>query len=484
MLLLDDLHVKYAGATTDALQRISMSVASGEILALVGPSGSGKSTLLRAIAGLVTPHRGSIQLADRTLHSACVQVPPQRRRIGMVFQDYALFPHMTVARNVRFGIHRRDDAAQRVREMLALVGLEGYADRYPHELSGGEQQRVALARALAPQPEVLLLDEPFSNLDEYLKAQVRREVLGILQAAGTTAILVTHDTRDAMAVADRVALLRSGWLVQHDTPGRMYRQPKDEAAAKFFGEVNVLEAIYLGEDRLLTELGTVAHQEAWRTAQLLVRPHELSLSVVPSQDSVPMQVVGMDYLGATTRYELIHNESRYVATHTQGVAIRVGATVHASIDVATLGILPKYEYGAQLIDLCGALTAQLTPAQRSEVAALASWEVALAVGLSKADARELWEGLNAYLRSQGALSDVDQYTYLTTSAQYALREALDTLAQAPDIATIGADCMQQIVAAQLENTEAVTDPYQLAEVRMAQGALMQLCMTLALQNDT
>jgi iron(III) transport system ATP-binding protein len=190
------------------LAGVDLTVADGEVLVLVGPSGAGKTTLLRAVAGLVPVMAGSIRIGSRDVTSE----PPERRRVGLVFQDHALFPHLDVAGNVGFGVARRVRAA-RVAELLSLVRLDGFGDRRPHELSGGESQRVALARALAPRPDVLLLDEPFASLDPELRDAVRREVHSILRASGTTAVVVTHDVADAEAVGDRVVTMRGGRLV-------------------------------------------------------------------------------------------------------------------------------------------------------------------------------------------------------------------------------------------------------------------------------
>jgi iron(III) transport system ATP-binding protein len=195
----------YAGSSDLILQDVSLDVGQGEIVGLLGPSGSGKSTLLRLIAGLEAPTAGRIAVCGKTVADRTTFVPPERRGIGMVFQDYALFPHMTVARNIEFGLHRipRGERKQRVRQMLELVQLPEYGSRYPHELSGGQQQRVALARALAPKPSLLLMDEPFSNLDAALKADIRRELRDILRRAEMACLFVTHDREDVEAICDR-----------------------------------------------------------------------------------------------------------------------------------------------------------------------------------------------------------------------------------------------------------------------------------------
>lgn len=222
-----------------ALDDVSIALADTEVLALVGPSGCGKSTLLRSIAGLHPIDGGTITLGGELVDDGHRSVPPERRRIGLVFQEHSLFPHLTVAGNVEFGVRDRDRGA-RAGDMIDLVGLAGYGERYPHELSGGERQRVALARALAPSPALMLLDEPFASLDTNLRARVRDDVVEILRATGTPAVFVTHDQRDALAVGDRVAVLRDGRLVQIGTPVDVFHRPVDRFVASFMGEVSYL----------------------------------------------------------------------------------------------------------------------------------------------------------------------------------------------------------------------------------------------------
>lgn len=220
VVVLRDVVCRYTGAGPAAVDGLSLSVAEGETVALLGPSGSGKTTVLRLVAGFERPDAGAVWIAGRPVAAAGVWVPPEARGVGMVFQDYALFPHLTAAENVAFGLHclNRIDRSPRTDEVLDLVGMRAYAGRYPHELSGGQQQRVALARALAPRPFAVLLDEPFSNLDADLRAQVREEVRAILKQTGTSALFVTHDQEEALLLGDRVALIHEGRLQQVDTP--------------------------------------------------------------------------------------------------------------------------------------------------------------------------------------------------------------------------------------------------------------------------
>lgn len=242
MIAMDALnvdHVTKRFGDVVALDDVSFALAGDEILALVGPSGCGKSTLLRSIAGLQPIDAGTITLAGRVVDDAHSCLPPERRHIGLVFQEHALFPHLTVAGNVAFGI-RDKGAPARASEMIDLVGLSGYGKRYPHELSGGERQRVALARALAPSPALMLLDEPFASLDTNLRSRVRDDVVEILHATDTPAVFVTHDQRDALAVGDRVAVLRSGRLVQVGSPVDVFHRPVDRFVASFMGEASYL----------------------------------------------------------------------------------------------------------------------------------------------------------------------------------------------------------------------------------------------------
>jgi iron(III) transport system ATP-binding protein len=227
---------------TRAVAGVSLELGEGELVAVLGPSGCGKTTLLRLIAGFEEPDAGTIVVGGEVVAGAGRSMPPERRQIGMVFQDYALFPHLKVSANIGFGLSRRASAERRrlTARALALVGLEHKSDSYPHELSGGERQRVALARALAPEPEVVLLDEPFSSLDATLRGDLRRDVEGILREAATTALLVTHDQEEALSLADRVAVMRDGTIQQDGTPEEVYGRPADHWVTRFLGDAEVL----------------------------------------------------------------------------------------------------------------------------------------------------------------------------------------------------------------------------------------------------
>ena len=261
-----------------ALTDFSLTVPRGRFLTLLGPSGCGKTTVLRLIAGFERPEVGTIDVGGVRVAGGGVQLPPEKRRVGMVFQDYALFPHLTVAANVAYGLGRH--AGRRVEEMLELVGLGGLQGRLPHELSGGQQQRVALARALAPEPEVILLDEPFSNLDASLRTRVRREVRAILAATQTTALFVTHDQEEALSISDSVAVMREGRVLQVATPGGMYQNPVDAWVAGFLGEADFIEGHASG-GRVDTPLGVFATNLAG-PVRVMVRPENVAL--IPDGD--------------------------------------------------------------------------------------------------------------------------------------------------------------------------------------------------------
>ena len=272
--------------STEAIADMTLHVRSGEIVALLGPSGCGKSTFLASIAGLVRIDGGTIDLGGRPVSGPGLHVAPQDRRVGLVFQDHALFPHKTVAENVGFGLHAmgRTDRRSRTAQMLELVQLTDKGQRYPHELSGGESQRVALARALAPSPDVLLLDEPFASLDPTLRSEVRDEVRALLRSVGTAAVMVSHDIEDALALGDRLAVLRAGRIVQIDAPDVIHRCPVDEHVARIFGPVTAL-AVTGPEEAPVTVLGPVAPGAvlAWASGRVaLVRPHGVDVSAGPS----------------------------------------------------------------------------------------------------------------------------------------------------------------------------------------------------------
>ena len=236
-----------AFGTHPVLTGLDLDVPAGSFTAILGPSGSGKTTLLRLLAGFERADAGAIAIGDRVVDGpGAGYVPPERRQIGYVPQEGALFPHLSVAANVGFGLPARERRGPRTDELLAAVGLTGFGGRYPHQLSGGQQQRVALARALAIRPEVVLLDEPFASLDAHMRASVRADVQRICRAAGTTAVLVTHDQDEALSLADRIAVLRDGTIVQYAAPQDLYMRPADPALARFVGDANLLDGQLAG----------------------------------------------------------------------------------------------------------------------------------------------------------------------------------------------------------------------------------------------
>jgi iron(III) transport system ATP-binding protein len=283
-----------------AARDVTLEIGRGEFVALLGPSGCGKTTLLRLIAGFEAPDSGTVRIGDAVVAGG-VWVPPERRHVGMVFQDYALFPHLTVARNVGYGLSRGRRTA-RVAEALALVGLADHGDRYPHELSGGQQQRVALARALAPEPAVVLLDEPWSNIDPVLRSSMRDELAAILRATGVTVLLVTHEQEEAFSLADRVALMRDGTIVQTGAPEEIYYGPATRWAAEFVGAANVLPG-RLGDGLVETLVGRfpAPNGDEPGDVQVLVRPELLVLAVDPAGEG---EVVCREFRGHDVFYRV------------------------------------------------------------------------------------------------------------------------------------------------------------------------------------
>jgi iron(III) transport system ATP-binding protein len=311
-----------------AVQDFTISVHPGEILALLGPSGCGKTTVLRLIAGFEQPDSGRIVIGPRLVSGPDMYVPPEGRQVGMVFQHYALFPHLSVADNIGYGL-RSKDRRPHVREMLALVGLSGLEARMPHELSGGQQQRVALARALAPGPAVLLLDEPFSNLDTDLRTAMRLQVRGILKRVGTTALFVTHDQDEALFMGDRVAVMYAGRLEQAAEPQALFLKPATRFVAEFIGDASFLPAS-VTDTGLATEIGFVLQSvDAPRSTvvQAVVRPDDLVLSTDPDGNA---RVVGRTFRGGEYLYELAldsRHTVRCVCNHVHDYALNTRVRV-------------------------------------------------------------------------------------------------------------------------------------------------------------
>jgi iron(III) transport system ATP-binding protein len=319
-----------------AVDGASLCVGRGEVVALLGPSGCGKTTLLRLIAGFERPDAGSVEVGGRLVASAGAWVAPESRRVGMVFQDYALFPHLTVAANVGFGLPRRS-RARRVPELLAVVGLTGLEQRYPHELSGGQQQRVALARALAPAPELVLLDEPWSNVDPFLRETLRAEVAEIIRPLGVTVLLVTHDREEAFSLADRIALMRDGKVVQEGTAEELYFAPASRWAAEFVGAANVLTGRVVA-GRVETALGAFPANGAGAdaSAQVLVRPELLELEPTPAGSA---EVVGREFRGHDVFYRVLLDGVELVSQRPSTEVVELGSRVSIRVHDGRVPVL-------------------------------------------------------------------------------------------------------------------------------------------------
>ena len=274
LISFDQVEKRYG--TTEAVRNVSFAVETGSLVALLGPSGCGKTTTLRLIAGLEAPDAGSIWLDGRAVAGSSTWVAPDVRRVGMVFQDGALFPHLTVAQNIAFPLRTRNGRA-RVEDLLALVGMPGYGERYPHQLSGGQQQRVALARALAPQPSVVLLDEPFSRLDAALRASLREEVRAIVKRTGATTVFVTHDQEEALSIADCVIVMFDGRVAQAGTPQEVYTRPATREIATFVGEANLLRGEANGLKAECALGGVILAAPAYGPVDILARPEAIEL---------------------------------------------------------------------------------------------------------------------------------------------------------------------------------------------------------------
>ncbi|WP_420641803.1 ABC transporter ATP-binding protein [Candidatus Leptofilum sp.] len=309
------------------VQDVSLSVAPGEILVLLGPSGCGKTTTLRLIAGFETLDDGRIEIDNQLVADGSQHVPPEKRRVGIVFQDYAIFPHLSLAQNVGFGLKRGQ--SQRVEEMLNFVGLGGLGERMPHQLSGGQQQRVALARALAPQPVVLLLDEPFSNLDAALRVEMRQEVRRLLKASNITAVFVTHDQEEALFMGDQVAVMNDGRLEQVGSPEAIFHQPRTRFVAQFLGQTDFLpgEVTDHGVQTAIGILPQMLPLASGTAVEVAVRPDDLQL--LPDDEGngriVSRQFVGIAFVYGVRLNDgtLVHSWQPHENSLAEGTAVSV-----------------------------------------------------------------------------------------------------------------------------------------------------------------
>lgn len=344
---------QFAANLAPAVNEVSLSLEQGQLLGLLGPSGCGKTTLLRLIAGFEQPNAGSIELAGREV---CGNrwVTPEQRDVGIVFQDYALFPHLSVEKNVSFGLQHQarkqglsvKQVQQRTGDAIALVGLQGLEKRYPHELSGGQQQRVALARALAPRPSLILLDEPFSNLDVQVRLYLRQEVRDILKQVNASGVFVTHDQEEALAIADQVAVMRHGHIEQLGTPEEIYSRPASRFIAEFVTQANFVPA-RRGQQGWETEVGcfdisvepcAVEEMPDLSSGELMIRQEDLHLE---ADDSAPLLVRDRQFLGREYKYCLLTPSGRTLHARTAlGQRIDVGNRVRASVKQSRLRFFP------------------------------------------------------------------------------------------------------------------------------------------------
>lgn len=341
---MEDVTLYYGSAV--ALENINLEVKKGEIVVILGPSGCGKTSCLRLAAGLERPAQGKIFIAGNQVSGNGTWVPTERRGVGMVFQDYALFPHLTVAENIAFGIGKRSrkDMLDRVKEILKIVGLEGLSERYPHQLSGGQQQRVALGRALAPQPEILLMDEPFSNLDVDLRIHVREEVRNILKKTNSTAIFVTHDQIEAFSIADRLAVINKGKLEQIDRPEVLFHEPATKFVADFVGHADFLPGV-IREESIKTEIGDFPWRRNTKSivdgsiVEVLIRPDHVV--IFPSNEGQGV-IREKRFLGSFNQYDVRlasgHNLHAYSSS---SVFYKEGTTVKINLAEEELIVFPS-----------------------------------------------------------------------------------------------------------------------------------------------
>jgi len=323
------------------VKELSFHLNKGEIGCLLGPSGCGKSTILRAIAGFETLKAGQIILEGNEISNTRYVLAPEQRSIGMVFQDYALFPHLTVEQNIQFGLIRvsRETALKRISTLIELVNLNGFENRFPHELSGGQQQRVALARALAPEPSLILLDEPFSNLDAELRNRLSYDIRDILKELGISAILVTHDQKEAFAMSDHIGVIDSGTIQQWGTPYELYHEPVNRFVARFIGRGTFIGGKTLTPDTFSSELGVIQGNRAYNwpkdcPVEILIRPDDI---VYDESSALFGTITGKTFAGTFTQYQItLESGTRIEASFPSHQDLYVGNTVNFSLDAEHL----------------------------------------------------------------------------------------------------------------------------------------------------
>jgi len=334
LLELKNIECRHRGII--AVENLNLHVNQGDLVCLLGPSGCGKTTVLRAIAGFQPLHAGEIRLRDQRISYPGYTLSPEKRRIGMVFQDYALFPHLDVCGNITFGLRdlHRAECKRIADEMLEVVGLSGMGDRYIHELSGGQQQRVALARALAPQPELILMDEPFSNLDIEMRERLSNEVRQILKQQGTSGILVTHDQHEAFAIGDQIGVMSEGHILQRDTAYNLYHSPANRFVADFIGQGVFVRGTLLSPDTVKTSLGTISGDRAYEwepgsEVELLLRPDDI---VYDTDGPLHAKVLQRAFKGAEILYTLkLEDETEVLSLFPSHHDFQVGESVSVSL---------------------------------------------------------------------------------------------------------------------------------------------------------
>ena len=373
ILQLKSVTKKFSDRDTIVVNNVSLNLQQGELLGLLGPSGCGKTTLLRIIAGFESISEGTVEIAGKVVSTSRDSLPTEKRNTGMVFQDYALFPHLTVEENIAFGLKNQKAAKSsrlfgknnsvnrqiksRVAEVLELVGLTGLEKRYPHQLSGGQQQRISLARALAPKPALILLDEPLSNLDIQVRHRLRAEIRSILKAAGTSAIFVTHDREEALAVSDKIAVMRDGKLEQIGTPEEIYIQPASRFVAEFVTQANFLPATRKGQV-WTTEIGEVTIPDSMVTnngncdrGDLMLRQEEIRLI---ADEASPVVVRERQFLGREYQYclEMASGKRLHARTDLSN-SVTVGTRVNLSLSAASpsIFVMPSITEKQQLSEI-------------------------------------------------------------------------------------------------------------------------------------